>query len=196
MDSFLRFFFLRDPIGEEMELQQMSSKSGDTSIEDILPFIEEQLPRDVSNDDANPRDISSTAEAVVPPDDLTNIDFMPRELVLAQSTRPPDASYQQILRVAQPLDRPVATARQRPPSLTGVLDVSDTSLIISPGGVPEDPCTFSECDTVEGGSPALPFGKELNFGLFGYNGTSSRSSKCIGCLAQSQAVFPSHSVRH
>ena len=89
MNSFLSFSFLKDPIGEEMELQEMSSKCRGLSSEDILPLIEDQPPRDVSNEEVNPRD----------------------KPVLAQSTRPLDAP-------------------------------------------------------VEAGSKALPFGKELNFGLF------------------------------
>ena len=168
MNSLLRFFFFRDPIGEGIELQQMLSKPRGSSGEDILPFIEIDLPRDVSNEDVNPRDIALTVDTVVPPRNPTEIDFMPRDPTLAKSTRPPDAPCEQIQRLIQPLNRPVSMDRQRPPSLTGVLDVSDTSLIISPGVFPEDPCTFSECDTVEGGQ-AIPFGKELNYGLFGYN---------------------------
>ena len=149
------------------------SKSRGSSGEDILPFIEIELPRDVSNEDVNPHDIALTLEAVVPHQNPTEIDFMPRDLTLAQSTRPPDAK--QIQRLIQPLDRPVTMGRQRPPSLTGVLDVRDTSLIISPGVVPEDPCTFGECDTVEGGQ-AIPFGKELNCSLFGYNARNTSSN--------------------
>ena len=153
------------------------SKSRGSSGEDILPFIEIELPRDVSNEDVNPHDIALTVEAVVPHQNPTEIDFMPRDLTLAQSTRPPDAppDAEQIQRLIQPLDRPVTMGRQRPPSLTGVLDVSDTSLIISPGVVPEDPCTFGECDTVEGGQ-AIPFGKELNCGLFRYNARNTSSN--------------------
>lgn len=152
----------------------MLCKPRGSSDEDILPFIEIELPRDVSNQDVNPRDIAEVEE--VPPQNPTEIDFMPRELILAQSTRPPDAPYEQIQRLIQPLDRPVTMGRQRPPSLTGVLDVSDTSLIISPGVVPEDPCTFGECDTVEGGQ-AIPFGKELNCGLLGYNDRNTSSNR-------------------
>lgn len=131
-----------DVLGEGIELQQISAK---------VPPIEENRTRDLSIDDVMPRDMASK-ERVKPSEFPTKTEFRPRDVPDTETAQPRDARH----------DKPTAMNHARPPSFSGDLDVSGTSLIISPAAVPDEPCTFTECQTVEDGSHPIEFGKKLD----------------------------------
>lgn len=137
----------------------MSAKSQDMSSEHTLPPIEAKVTRDLTIENGHPRDV--TSKGPVEPEFPINIEFKPSNET-RESSRPRQAPHDGIQRFSQPLDRSSVKGSARPPSFSGELDVSGTSLVISPGVVPEEPCVFSECETVEDGGPAAVFGKELN----------------------------------
>ena len=140
----------------------MPAKSRDPTDENM----EEELPCDSSIDRDKPPKTEPAED--VEPFKLSETKRQSIERTRDQSARPPDASYHIVEDLSQPFDRPLLMARVRPPSLTGVLDVSDISLIPSPGEVNEDTCTFVECDMVEGGGLATPFGKNLHYNCNSY----------------------------